>query len=83
MSARELQAALQAMYIDGTVEAHGKVAVLVTPSPEQLASGDVRTAVLDAALHHGFRTVAIELAGHGAPSDFRFPLPDGADLHRP
>jgi hypothetical protein len=57
------------MHIAGRVESHGKVAVLVTPSPEQLADPRVRTAALEAATAHGFRTLAVELSGTTADTD--------------
>lgn len=82
MSESALRSALAAMHIAGNVEAHGKVAVLVTPSPEQLADPRVRTAALDAATAHGFRTLAVELRGTTAETDSRFPMPEVAHLHR-
>ena len=69
MSASSLRSALAAMHIAGHVESHGKVAVLVTPSPEQLADPRVRTAALEAATAHGFRTLAVELSGTTADTD--------------
>lgn len=82
MSASALRSALAAMHIAGDVESHGKVALLVTPSPEQLADPGVRAAVLEAATAHGFRTLAVELPGTTADSHSRFPMPEVAHLHR-
>jgi hypothetical protein len=82
VSASALRSALAAMHIAGDVESDGKVAVLVTPSPEQLADPRVRTAAIEAATAHGFRTLAVELAGTTEGTESRFPMPEVAHLHR-
>jgi hypothetical protein len=82
VSESALRSALAAMHIAGNVESHGKIAVLVTPSPEQLADPQVRTAALEAATAHGFRTLAVELSSTAADTDSRFPMPEVAHLHR-
>jgi hypothetical protein len=63
MSASALKEALEALQIHGDVVAHGRVAVLVTAQPEQLAEPAARESALLAACAHGFRTLAVELPG--------------------
>lgn len=62
MSAESLRSALGTLGMEGEVEAHGPVAVLVTARPEQLQDPERRAAAVLAAAAHGFRTLAIELS---------------------
>jgi hypothetical protein len=82
MSAESLQSELAALAIDGQVEAHGPVAVLVTAWPEQLRDPGRRAAAVQAAATHGFRTLAIELAGGPSDAGRLAPIAERADFHR-
>ena len=82
MSAETLRHALTALAIDGEIEAHGAVAVLITAHPEQLRAPERRKAALEAAAANGFRTLAVELRG-GAPRPASGDTTSGrADVHR-
>jgi hypothetical protein len=83
LSAAGLHAAFAEMHLEGEIAAHGRVAVLITSRPEQLANAQVRAAALELAMQHGFRTLAVEVAGADPIADSRFLFPEGARLHRP
>lgn len=82
MSETALRAALAQLHIDGEIASHGTVAVLITARPEQLADGATRVAALDAAIRHGFRALALELADAPSQSNTRVPVADVARVHR-
>lgn len=63
MSIETLQSALRTLGVDGTVTAEGAVAVVRVPAGDRaLERPETRRAAVAAAMEHGFRSLALEVA---------------------